>query len=281
MNIRIGTTGGDQIDSLSTKAVPTTAMGDTVTPPVLSGTLASLPENFLVIDEHAADSDNLLVGDHMVTLLPTGARIPSVIAAVVARGLNGDDTYVSSSLMPRRVYLDSSAGTGVPLDAQVTAVNQALARSGARVMTYDAYLAAEHSQADQQTNNAAVVILGIALAYALIAVANTLIMAMSGRRREFALLGLAGATRGQIVKVCAAESAVAVVVGTVLAAVATVLAAVTQRASLSKLVATAPTVIPWTQIWETVAICALVTVATASGATCMRRRAIEAAGIRE
>jgi hypothetical protein len=64
MNIRIGTTGGDQIDSLSTKAVPTTAMGDTGTPPVLSGSLASLPKNFLVIDEHAADSDNLLVGDH-------------------------------------------------------------------------------------------------------------------------------------------------------------------------------------------------------------------------
>lgn len=162
-------------------------------------------------------------------------------------------------------------------------MNRALADSGAHVMTYGADLKAQRSHAARQTDNAAVVILGIALAYALIAVANTLIMAMAGRRREFALLGLAGTVRGQIVKVAAAESAVAVVVGTLLAAVATVLAAVTQHASLSKLVTGAPTVIPWTQIWVTVALCALVALATASAATlsATHRRAIEGAGIRE
>ncbi|MGW0884671.1 FtsX-like permease family protein [Streptomyces sp. NPDC002671] len=288
MNVRIGTARGEQIDSLTTNAVPAKALGDTVSPPVLSGSLASLPENFLVIDQHAAESDNLSVGDHLVALLPTGRRVPTVIAAVVARGLHGDDTYVSSALTraltTSQVYLDSATGTGRKLDtAQTAAVNRALAGSGAHIMTYDAYLGAERSQAARQTNNAAVVILGIALAYALIAVANTLVMAMAGRRREFALLGLAGTVRGQIVRVCAAESAVAVIVGAVLGAVATVLAAVTQHASLSKLVTGAPTVIPWTQIWGTVAICALVAVATASGATwrATRHRAIEAAGIRE
>lgn len=89
--------------------------------------------------------------------------------------------------------------------------------------------------------------------------------------------------RSQIVKVAAAESAVAVAVGTVLAAVATGRAATTQHVSLSKLVAGAPTVIPWTPIWEAVALCALVTLATASGAArrATRRRATEAVGIRE
>ncbi|WP_217546677.1 FtsX-like permease family protein [Streptomyces sp. GbtcB6] len=288
MNVRIGTALGEQIDSLSTNAVPTKAMGDTVRPPVLSGSLASLPENFLVIDQHAAESDDLSVGQHVVALLPTGRRVPTVIAAVVARGLHGDDTYISSSpadgLVTSQVYVDSAAGTGRELDAQQrVAVNRALAGSGAHVTTYDAYLGAQSSHAARQTDNAAVVILGIALTYALIAVANTLIMAMAGRRREFALLGLVGTARGQIVKVTAAESAVAVVVGTLLAAVATVLAAVTQHASLSKLVTGAPTVIPWAQIWGTVALCALVALATASAATlsATRRRAIEAAGIRE
>ncbi|MFD0407209.1 FtsX-like permease family protein [Kitasatospora sp. NPDC127116] len=288
MNIRIGTAKGDQIDSLSTNAVPASALGTTVTPPVLSGSLASLPENFLVIDEHAARSDGLSVGDQVVTLLPTGARVPTVVAAVVARGLNGDDTYLSASLTgavtPNRVYLDSRTGPGRPLDEQQTAaMNQALAGSGAHVMTHDAYLEAQRARAAEQTDNAAVVILGIALAYALIAVANTLIMAMAGRRREFALLGLAGAVRGQIAKVAVAESAVAVVVGTLLAAAATGLAAVTQHASLSELVTSAPTVIPWTQVLGTVALCALVTVITAWGAAsrATRFRAIEAAGIRE
>ncbi|MEV6297298.1 ABC transporter permease [Streptomyces sp. NPDC051896] len=288
MNVRIGTARGEQIDSLTTNAVPTAALGATITPPVLSGSLASPPDNFLVIDEHAAQSDSLSAGDHVVALLPTGEKVPTVIAAVVARGLRGDDTYVSASLtgavMPSQVYLDSTAGPGRPLDErQTAAVNQALAGSGAHVMTYGAYLEAQRAHAAKQTNNAAVVILGIALAYALIAVANTLIMAMAGRRREFALLGLAGTVRSQIVKVAAAEAAVAVVVGTVLAAVATGLAAVTQHISLSKLVTGAPTVIPWAQVLATVALCALVTVVTASGATgrATRRRAIEAAGIRE
>ncbi|MFI2612121.1 FtsX-like permease family protein [Kitasatospora sp. NPDC018619] len=287
MNIRIGTAKGDQIDSLSTKAVPAAALGTTITPPVVSGSLTSLPDNFLVIDEHAAQSDSLSVGDQVVTLLPTGTRVTAVIAAVVARGLNGDDTYLSASLTgaltPTQVYLDSWTGAGL-LDAQQTAaVNRVLAGSGAHVTSYDAYLEARRAHAAEQTDNAAVVILGIALAYALIAVANTLIMTMAGRRREFALLGLAGAVRGQIVKVAAAESAVAVVVGTVLAAVATGLAAVTQHVSLNKLVSGAPTVIPWAQIGGTIALCALVAVVTASGATwrATRRRAIEAAGIRE
>ncbi|MFD8705068.1 FtsX-like permease family protein [Kitasatospora sp. NPDC059648] len=162
-------------------------------------------------------------------------------------------------------------------------VNQALAGSGAPVVTYDACLKAQRAHAAEQTDNAAVIILGIALAYALIAVANTLITAMAGRRREFALLGLAGAVRRQIGMVAAAESAIAVVVGTVLAAVATGLAAVTQHVSLSRLVTGAPTVIPWTQIAGTIALCALVTVVTASQATgrATRQRAIEAAGIRE
>ncbi|MFF7617757.1 FtsX-like permease family protein [Streptomyces lavendulae] len=287
MNIRIGTAEGEQIDSLSTNAVPAAALGATVTPPVLSGSLTSPPEDFLVIDEHAAESDGLSVGDRVVTL-PTGARVPTVIAAVVARGLNGDDTYLSASLTgamtPSRVYLDSSAGTGLPLDErQTAAVERALAGSGARLMTYDAYLEAQRAHAAEQTDNAAVVVLGIALAYALIAVANTLIMAMAGRRREFALLGLAGAVRGQIVGVAVAESAVAVAVAAVLAAVATGLTAVTQHASLSRLVTGAPTVIPWTPTVATVALCALVTVVTASRAArrATRRRAVEAAGVRE
>ncbi|MFE9373004.1 hypothetical protein ACFYM2_24980 [Streptomyces sp. NPDC006711] len=112
---------------------------------------------------------------------------------------------LTGAVMPGQVYLDSAASMGRPLDEEQTAaVNQALAGSGARLLTHGAYLEAQRVHAAKQTNNAAVIILGIALAYALIAVANTLIMAVAGGRREFALLGLAGAMRGQIVKVAAA-----------------------------------------------------------------------------
>ncbi|MFJ8471060.1 hypothetical protein [Kitasatospora sp. NPDC094011] len=57
----------------------------------------------------------------------------------------------------------------------------------------------------------------------------------------------------------------------------------TQHASLARLVAGAPTVIPWPPLLATVALCALVTPATAAGAGVRetRLRAIEAAGVRE
>ncbi|MFE2143698.1 FtsX-like permease family protein [Streptomyces sp. NPDC059456] len=291
MNIRIGTAEGDQIDSLSTTALPAAALGTTVTPPVLSGSLAALPDEFLVIDEHAAESNGLSAGDRVVVLLPTGTRVPTVIAAVVARGLTGDDTYLSASLTgaipPSRVYLDSRTGTGTGtgprLDGhQTAAVNQALAGSGAHAVPYDAYLDAQRAHAAEQTDNAAMITLGIALAYALIAVANTLVMAMAGRRREFALLGLAGTLRSQVVRMAAAESAVAVVVGIVLAALATLLAAVTQYAALTELVPAAPTVIPWPQIGGTIALCTLVALATTATATthATRRHPVEAASTR-
>ncbi|MER0443505.1 hypothetical protein ABR738_02790 [Streptomyces sp. Edi4] len=86
------------IDSLTAQAVPAAALNTTITPPMISSSLACPPENFLVIDEHAAQSDSLSPGDQVVTPLPTGERIRSVVAAVVARGLNRDDTFVSGSL---------------------------------------------------------------------------------------------------------------------------------------------------------------------------------------
>ncbi|MEV5989107.1 hypothetical protein AB0L85_29645 [Streptomyces sp. NPDC052051] len=97
MAIRIGNPRGEQIDSLTTDAVPAGALGTTITSPVLTGTLALPSTNFLVIDEHTAQSTGLTAGDRVVTLLPTGERVRAVITAVIARGLNGDDTYVSAA----------------------------------------------------------------------------------------------------------------------------------------------------------------------------------------
>lgn len=51
------------------------------------------------------------------------------------------------------------------------------------------------------------------------------------------------------------------------AAVATGLAAVTQYASLRRLMTDAPTVVAWPQLAGTVALCALVTLVAAAGAT--------------
>ncbi|MFC8719374.1 FtsX-like permease family protein [Kitasatospora sp. NPDC057198] len=272
--LKLGTPDGQQLDSLSVQAVPASAFGTVLTPRLTAGSLTALPDDYLVIDEHAAESDDLAVGDELVALLPTGARVKVTVAAVVARGLGGDAAYLSATataaagIPPTRAYLDAPGGAsdGVPDRGAPDqgAVRAALGDSGAELTSYGALLEAGRAEAAEQTDNAAVVILGIALAYALISVVNTLVMAVAARRGEFALLALAGAVRGQVLRMAAAESAVAVVVGTVLAAAATALTALTQRLSLTHLVGAAPTSPAWPQFLATTALCAAVTALTAT-----------------
>jgi putative ABC transport system permease protein len=53
-------------------------------------------------------------------------------------------------------------------------------------------------------------LVGMAVGYTAIAIANTLLMATADRRRDFATLRLSGATMGQVLRVVAAEAAVVV-----------------------------------------------------------------------
>ncbi|MFF0388011.1 FtsX-like permease family protein [Kitasatospora sp. NPDC004615] len=278
LNVKIGTPTGEQLDSLRVQAVPAAAFGRTFTPPVRDGSVAALPDDFLVIDEHAAESDGIAVGDRLVALLPTGARVPVVVAAVVARGLGGDDAYLSASVTgavaPTLLYLDGLS------ESQLPAVERALAGTGARLTTRQAVLAAAHAKAAEQADNAAVVVLGIALAYSLISVAGTLAMAVAGRHREFSLLGLAGAVRRQIVAVVAVEAAIAVLAGTLLAAAATALTAVTQHAALTALLADPSIAVAWPELLATAALCAAVTLTTAAGCTVRATRPRAAADTR-
>ncbi|MFD8477944.1 FtsX-like permease family protein [Kitasatospora sp. NPDC059673] len=274
LNVKIGTPQGEQLDSLRVQAVPAAAFGRTFTPPVREGSTAALPADFLVIDEHAAEADGIAVGDHLVALLPTGARVPVVVAAVVARGLGGDEAYLSASLIgaaaPTMLYLDGPDGR---LDAgQLASVRDVLAGTSAQLTARQEQLAAAHARAAQQTDNAAVVILGVALAYALISVAGTVAMAVAGRRREFALLGLAGAVRRQIVAVTAAETAIAVLAGVVLATAATALTALTQHVALARLLTSPHTAVAWPELLAAAALCAAVTLATAAATTARATR---------
>jgi putative ABC transport system permease protein len=60
------------------------------------------------------------------------------------------------------------------------------------------------------------VLVGLSVAYTSIAIANTLLIATTGRLRDFAVLRLSGATVGQIIAMVAAEAAFAVGIGAAL-----------------------------------------------------------------
>ena len=103
-------------------------------------------------------------------------------------------------------------------------------------------------------------IIGIAVLYCLIAVANTLVMTTLGRSRELAALSLAGLTR-QVIGSAAAEAALATLLGVVPAGLATLTG---QRAALHRLVSAVPVPVPvpWTDIGAVALACLLAAVGT-------------------
>jgi putative ABC transport system permease protein len=278
--IQIGL-GGQVIDSLTGQAVAPGAMGTTLTPRVLAGSLKDLGRDYLVVDDRTAQEDGLTVGQNLTVWLPGGARASARIAAIIQTGLAGDDTYISADLTgharPGLIWLTPPAGTSA------AAVIRALGDRGIRAMTAGAYVAGLGAQIQTQSSTAATVILGISVGYALIAIANTMIMAAAARRRELAAMGLAGATKAQVVGVVGGEALIAVIVAALLAAPIAAAEILTQRLALTRLVAQVPAGVPWTDIWHTVALCLAVGVAFAVLAAwrAIRGRAIEAVAARE
>ncbi len=138
-----------------------------------------------------------------------------------------------------------------------------------------------HDQA--QNRQATAVILGMALIYCFIAIANTTMIAARARNREIAALGLAGATRRQVLVLVAAESALTAAIGAIVAAVAAAVVICGQHAALTRFANPAPVVIPWQPLSVITAACLTVAVAASvlSTARSLRKPLIELAGLHE
>lgn len=273
---------GQVLDTLNGQAVPPAALGTALTPRVLQGSLRNLDRNFIVVDERTAQEDGLSLGEQLTVWLPDGSHTTLRIAAIIQTGLGGDDTYLSADIPvagtePSLAWLTLRPGTS-PATLATALRNQPV-----QIASEAAYF--DHAQArlQAQTRTAALVILGISVGYSLIAVANTLIIAAAGRRREFALLSMAGATRPQILRIVAAESLLAVAVGTLIAAASGLGVNAVQRLSLRQLIIHPPVVVPWADTWRAVSLCAAVAVAAAvlSAWSIMQSSTIAAVASRE
>jgi putative ABC transport system permease protein len=77
-------------------------------------------------------------------------------------------------------------------------------------------LTAAHGQQQQTQAWVNYLLVGMIVAYTAISVVNTLVLATSRRRREFALLRLTGSTRAQLLRMVTMEGVLIAVVGVVL-----------------------------------------------------------------
>jgi putative ABC transport system permease protein len=130
---------------------------------------------------------------------------------------------------------DPSALTTRVYASGVTAVSlqRALAGLGAEVLDVAAYARTADAEEDRLVRIFVLVLTGLSCGYTGIAVANTLLMATADRRRDLAVLRMAGATRRQVLATVAGESALVVAVGTALGLAVAATALLGVRAGLT------------------------------------------------
>jgi putative ABC transport system permease protein len=250
--------------------------------PVTAGDVGDLDDDGIVVNEEWAVHE---VGARVDVWLGDGAPRSLRIVAVLATGTGGNGAYVTARNAggARPDLLELTWRPGADRHAGEAAVRDRLTPSGAEVLSRDQWLAGQLPVSSRQTRVGFLVVLGIALLYTGIAVANTMVMAASDRTRELAVLRLSGATKRQVLLLVAAEALTVVVVGAVLGLLVTALNLFGIWAALATLSVPTVVVVPWSSLAVVLTACALAAAVAAVLPTvgALRTRPVELAGVRD
>ncbi|NEA73189.1 ABC transporter permease [Streptomyces sp. SID13588] len=282
------------------RAVDPAALAAVTNLPATAGKVTDLDDRSIVVNEEWPQHT---VGSQVDVWLGDGRRTSLRIAAVLRTGTGGNGAYVTPlnapGAAPDRIDVRLRAGTDAGragtdagragtdagrAAAAAAALRAAVAPGGGHVLSKEQWLAVSYPATSRQTRIGTLLVLGIALLYSCIALANTLVMATADRVRDLAVLRLAGATLGQVLRLVAAEALLIVAVGTTLGAGVAALNLLGVKAALAALsVPSSPVVIPWTATGAAVAVCALLAVPAAviPARLALRGRAVGLVGGRE
>ncbi|MFF7279376.1 FtsX-like permease family protein [Streptomyces griseorubiginosus] len=253
-------------------------LAKTVRLPLAAGKVSDLDDDSIIVNE---EWEKHTVGQRVDVWLGDGTRKSLRIAAVMTTGTGNNGAYVTPANAPGasvdRVDISLTEG------ADASAVATALARTGGQVFTKDQWVRASYPETNRTTRYGFLLVLGIALLYTGISLANTMVMATSDRVRDLAVLRLAGATPWQVLRLVAAEALMVVAVGGVLGLLVAGLNLAGMWGALGLLSVGSPVRLPWAELGATVGACAVLAVvfSVAPAWLAMRRRTVELAGIRE
>ncbi|MEV0187410.1 FtsX-like permease family protein [Kitasatospora purpeofusca] len=251
--------------ALQAAAVDAAGLATVAELPVLSGSAADLRPGSIIVnsvwpgDPHA--------GDEVSTWLADGTRRSFRVAAVLQAGADSTQAYLDASdagtgsVLPSRIIVKLAPGADAA--AAAIALQSAVSDLGGRISTPDEVSAAATDANQESSKNGMLMILGLSVLYALVALANTLVMTLGDRRRELAMLRLAGATRGQVLRAVATETLLCVGAGALVGAVASAISIGGSWAALRQLVGPTPAVVPWATLGELLAVCAAIGLAAA------------------
>lgn len=213
--------------SLSAQGVTPAGLDRTMNLAVTSGGMAGLRGDTVALSTSAASTLGAGVGQTVSLRLGDGTPIRPRVVAVYRNGLGYGDVTLpntmvvdhTTSRLDADILVRTAPGTRAGTVAR--ALGAALARyPGVTVSGRGAFTSAQAGTLARQSQ-ASLILDGILLAYIMIAVVNSLVMATAARAREFALLRLLGATGRQARSMMRREAAVitvaAVVIGSLTA----------------------------------------------------------------
>ncbi|WP_328791956.1 ABC transporter permease [Streptomyces sp. NBC_00273] len=264
------------------RAADPEALARTARLPLAAGAVTDLDDDSVIV---TAEWERHTVGSTVEVWLGDGTRKVLRIAAVMSIGTGGNGAYVTPANAPGAKVdrIDVRLAPGADRATVGAALTEAARQAGGRVLTKDRWMSENRPGTRRTTRTGFLLVLGIALLYTGIALAGTLVTATSDRARDLAVLRLAGATRWQVLRSVAGESLLVVLVGTVTGTMVAALNLAGVRAALGLLDVRSALVIPWGALGATSGACAAVAVVSAvvPAALCLRRRAVETAGVRD
>ncbi|WP_376741183.1 FtsX-like permease family protein [Streptomyces galbus] len=244
----------------------------TVRLPVTAGHLADLDDDAIVVTREWARHR---VGERVRIWRGDGTPRTLRVVAVLATGTGGTGAYVTPANAP---------GAGVDrVDVRVRAGASAAAVArhlrtveGVRLRTKAQWVRASWPAPNRTTRLGVLLVLGIALLYTGLSVANTALMATAARRTELTTLRLTGLTRAQILRLTALETLTAVALGAALGVLVTLTGLSGLTAALHLLGSPPALTVPWRPITWTTTACALLSLTATSTATA---RSLSGAGV--
>ncbi|GGL09719.1 FtsX-like permease family protein [Streptomyces flaveus] len=252
--------------------------------PVTVGKVRDLDDDSIIVNE---EWEKHTVGQRVDVWLGDGTKKSLRIAAVLSIGTGDNGVYVTPRNAPGATVdrVDVVVAEGGDRSAVARGLHEAVRGTGGEILTKSQWIRSSYPETNRTTRLGILLVLGIALLYTAISLTNTMITATSdrSRTRDLAALRLAGATRGQALRMVAAEALLVVTVGGALGLLTTALNLLPMWAALTLLSAPTPLQIPWPTLATTVMACALLAVpsALAVAGVALRRGAVRSAGVQE
>jgi putative ABC transport system permease protein len=225
--------------------------------PLLAGSLVALTGDTVAVSASMAADHGWRLGRTASLRLGDGAPVEPRIVAVVDDRLGLPEVFLPWTLA--RAHAATPVPDAIYLALAPHTDPAAIEPVGGTVTATASYLDTLDAQFDRLNRLALLAIMGMALVYTAIAIANTQLIATGDRAKELLVLRKIGATRRQVLRLVGREALTVVTTSTVLGGAITAATLVAVHASLATVTDSVSTRVPWLPILGVVACCAAIT----------------------